>query len=237
MGQNVVLVANRGEIAVRIIKALREMGNKTIAIYSLADADALYTKIADEKVCIGPAESKNSYLDTYKIISIAKIKKVDAIHPGIGFLAENADFAELCEENHVDFIGPCKEIIEQMGNKNSSKKIAKECGIPVIRGGDSSVNSLEECKEVIKSIGYPAVLKASYGGGGKGIRVVKKEKDLETSYKLCLKEAESAFSNCEMLVEQYIQDTRHIEVQILGDQFGNVIHLGNRECTLQTANY
>lgn len=236
MKQKVVLVANRGEIAVRIIKALKEMGNKTIAIYSRADADALYTKIADEKICIGPPESKNSYLDTYKIISIAKLKNVDAIHPGIGFLAENADFAELCKANNIDFIGPDSEIIEQMGNKNSSKKIARKCEIPIIRGGDKPVKSLEECKEVIKCIGYPVVLKASYGGGGKGIRVVKTEGELESNYKLCLREAEAAFSNCEMLIEQYIDNTRHIEVQILADQYGNVIHLGNRECTLQRAN-
>ncbi len=236
MKQNVVLVANRGEIALRIIKALKEMGYKTIAIYSRVDADALYTKIADEKICVGPAESKNSYLDTYKIISIAKLKNVDAIHPGIGFLAENADFAELCKENGINFIGPDREIIEQMGNKNSSKKIAYECEIPIIKGGNESVNSLQECKEVIKGIGYPVVLKASFGGGGKGIRLVKTEEDLDSNYKLCLKEAEAAFSNCEMLIEQYIENTRHIEVQILADQYGNVIHLGNRECTLQRTN-
>ncbi|HGM3526955.1 TPA: biotin carboxylase N-terminal domain-containing protein [Clostridioides difficile] len=229
-------MANRGEIAVRIIKALKEMGFNTIALYSTADENALYTKIADEKICIGPPESKHSYLDTYKILSIAKIKNVNAIHPGIGFLAENGDFAQLCEDNNITFIGPPKNIIEQMGNKNCSKKIAQECDIPVILGGDAPVNSLEECKKVIKDIGYPVMLKASYGGGGKGIRVVKKENDLETNYELCLKEAEAAFSNCEMLVEQYVQNTRHIEVQILADRFGNIIHLGNRECTIQRSN-
>lgn len=230
------LVANRGEIAVRVIKALKEMGIKTVAVYSYADRDALHTKIADESVCIGPANAIESYLNTYRILSAASMKQVDSIHPGIGFLAENSDFPELCNEYGLDFIGPSSDIINLMGNKDRAKKVARDCGLPIIKGSDSPVKSLDECRNIIKQIGTPVVLKAASGGGGKGIRIIADEMHINTSYNLCKKEAEAAFHNDDLIIEQFLQDTRHVEVQVLGDKYGNVIHLGDRECTIQRAN-
>lgn len=231
-----VLVANRGEIAVRIIKALKEMDIKTVAVCSTADKNSLHTKIADQCICIGPPDSINSYLNTYKIISSANLTEADTIHPGIGFLAENGSFSKLCRECNLNFIGPNEEIINKMGNKNMAKQIAMECGIPIIEGSKSIVNSLEKCKVILKDIGFPALLKATYGGGGKGIRKINSPEEIDGSYELCIKESKAAFNNCELIIEKCICNAKHVEVQILGDSYGNIIHLGDRECTIQRSN-
>lgn len=231
-----ILVANRGEIAVRIIKALRELDIASVAVYSDADRDSLYTKLADQCVCIGDSRSSESYLDTYKILSVADLLDVDAIHPGIGFLAENADFANLCNSYNIDFIGPSGEIISAMGNKKQSKKIAADCALPIIQGSEFPVNTLDDCRKELEKIGYPALLKATNGGGGKGIRVVHSPDDLENCFELCKKESLAAFNSDELIIETYLSDAKHIEVQVLGDLHGNVIHLGERECSIQRSN-
>lgn len=231
-----VLIANRGEIAVRIIMALKELGIYTVAAYSEADRNALFTKYADESICIGPAEVSHSYLDAYKILSAAEIKNVDSIHPGIGFFAEDGDFCELCNEYGFNFIGPNSKILHQMGNKCNAKLVAKQCGVPVVSGSQNIIKSIDDCKKEIKAIGLPIIMKATSGGGGKGIRIVDTEDSIEYFYNLCKAEALSSFSNGDILVEQYIQNSRHVEVQIIGDKYGNVIHLGDRECTLQRSN-
>lgn len=231
---NKVLVANRGEIAVRIIKALRELGISTVAVYSNVDKDSLHLRIADEKVCIGDA--RDSYLNVYKILSVATKYNVDAIHPGIGFMAESGEFARLCEQYNIGFIGPASELIDAIGNKSNAKLIAKECQVPVIEGATAPVNSYDECEELGELIGFPVLLKATHGGGGKGIRIVKEKEKLKDNYNLCRIEAKAAFNNNELLIEKAVQGFKHFEVQILGDTFGNVIHLGDRECTVQRAN-
>ena len=230
---NKILIANRGEIAVRIIRACKEMNIKTVAVYSTADKDSLHTKLADEAICIGDATSQKSYLNIQNIIEAANITKCDSIHPGYGFLSENAKFAKICEESNIKFIGPKSEVIDALGNKSHSKELMKKCGIPVIPGSDGSIKSLEEAKKISKKIGYPVMLKASSGGGGKGIRVVFEEKDLERNYILVKQEAKKSFNDDEIYLEKYIENPRHVEIQILADEYGNVIHLGERDCTIQ----
>lgn len=230
------LVANRGEIAIRVIKALKEMGIETVAVYSNADKDAMHVKIADEKVCIGEGSPSDSYLNIYKIMSAAMCKKVDSIHPGIGFLAENKEFPQICQHYGITYLGPDSDIVGLMGNKNSAKQVASECGIPVIKGSIKPVETIEECYKEVKEIGLPLLLKATHGGGGKGIRLITEVEQVDSYYRLCKREAESSFSNGELLIEQFLEGTRHIEVQIIGDKFGNVVHLGDRECTIQRNN-
>lgn len=227
------LIANRGEIALRILRVLNELNIESVVVYTNVDKDLPYVRLADYSVCIGQDNSKESYLDTYKILSVATMMNCDSIHPGIGFLAENDKFAALCKTIGINFIGPSPEHILLMGNKNSAKDVADECGLPVIRGGKQSVHSIEEAAEVAQEIGYPVLLKAAYGGGGKGIRVANSYCELQERYTICVKEAVAAFGNDELLIEQYIENTRHIEVQIIGDRYGNMVHLGERECTIQ----
>ncbi len=230
---NKILIANRGEIAVRIIRACKEMNIKTVAVYSTADKESLHTKLADEAVCIGEAPSKKSYLNIQNIIEAANITGSDSIHPGYGFLSESAKFAKICEESNIKFIGPKSSVIDALGNKSNSKELMRKYGVPVIPGSDGSVKSLEEAKKISKKIGYPVMLKASSGGGGKGIRVVLKEDEMEKNYMLVKQEARNSFNDDEIYLEKFIENPRHIEVQILADEFGNVIHLGERDCTVQ----
>ena len=230
---NKILIANRGEIAVRIIRACREMNIKTVAVYSTADKDALHTRLADEAVCIGPANSKDSYLNIQNIIEAANIKGVDCIHPGYGFLSENSKFAKICEESNINFVGPSSSVIELLGNKSNAKKMMKEAGIPVIPGSNGNVSDITEAKKVADKIGYPIMLKASNDGGGKGIRIVWNKNDLEREFYLVKQESKNAFNDDQIYIEKYIENPRHIEVQIMADNFGNVIHLGERDCTIQ----
>lgn len=231
-----VLIANRGEIAVRIIRACREMGIATVAVFSEPDRDALHTQLADEAVCIGPAKGLDSYLNMENIISAAVAKKVQAIHPGFGFLAENSTFAAMCRECNIQFIGPSPDVIEMMGNKSNARDMMKKANVPVVPGSDSTVDSAEEALEMAKKIGYPVMIKASAGGGGKGIRIVREEKELVQAYESAKSETISAFGDDKMYMEKVIEHARHIEIQILGDHFGNVIHLGERDCSLQRRN-
>ena len=230
---NKILIANRGEIAVRIIRACREMNIKTVAIYSEADKDALHTRLADEAICIGPAPSNKSYLNIKNIIEAANITGADSIHPGFGFLSENTNFAKICEESHIKFIGPKSQVIDLLGNKSNAKEMMKKAGVPVIPGSDGSINNFEEAKKVSKEIGYPIILKAAAGGGGKGIRIVEKEEDLENSLNIVRKEAKQAFNNDDIYIEKYIEHPRHVEVQVLADEYGNIVHLGERDCSIQ----
>jgi len=228
-----ILIANRGEIALRIIRACREMDIATVAVYSVADADSLHVRFADEAVCIGPPMSAKSYLDYKAVISAAEITGAEAIHPGYGFLAENAEFAEVCHDNGFTFIGPSPEAITRMGDKSLAKKTMSAAGVPVTPGSDGPVENLEMARKVAKEIGYPVILKASAGGGGKGMRVVHGEETLESSFELARAEAESAFSNPELYLEKFILQPRHIEIQVIGDGKGNAIHLGERDCSIQ----
>lgn len=231
-----ILVANRGDSAVRVIRACKEMGIETVSIFSKGDKGALHTRLADYSVCIGDVQSKDSYLNAYNILAVATDYKVDAIHPGIGYFAENADFSELCTNCDIDYIGPSSANISLMGNKIRAKKAAKEVNIPVIGDDSVEINNYEECFQYARKIGYPIILKAANGGGGKGIRVVNKEEDLFRALELCLKEAENVFGSSSILVERFIEHAKHIEVQVLADRYGNVIHLGDRECTIQRKN-
>lgn len=230
---NKILIANRGEIAVRIIRACKEMNIKTVAVYSEVDRDALHTKLADEAICIGPANSKQSYLNVKNIIEAANITKADSIHPGFGFLSENSQFAKICEESNIKFIGPKSEVIDMLGNKSNSKEMMRKEGIPVIPGSNGSVKDLKEAILICEEIGYPVMLKASAGGGGKGIRVVNSFEELEMNYNLVKQESKNAFSDDDIYIEKYIKEPRHIEIQILADEHGNVVHLGERDCTIQ----
>ena len=230
---NKILIANRGEIAVRIIRACKEMNIKTVAVYSEADKDALHTRLADEAICIGPASPKQSYLNMKNIIEAASITKADSIHPGFGFLSENSQFAKICEESNIKFIGPTSKVIDLLGNKSNSKEMMKKEGVPVVPGSDGSVKDLKQAILVCEKIGYPVLLKASAGGGGKGIRQVNSFDELETNYNIVKQEAKNAFNDSEIYIEKFIQNPRHVEIQILADEHGNVVHLGERDCTIQ----
>ena len=228
-----ILVANRGEIAVRIIRACREMGIKTVAVYSEADKEALHTMLADEAICIGPAASSESYLDMERILSACVTMKADAIHPGFGFLSENARFAELCEKCGIRFIGPSAEIIHKMGNKSEARKTMMEAGVPVIPGSKNPVFTMEEGLKTAKEVGFPVMIKASSGGGGKGMRISESEEDFEINFQNAQMESIKGFSDNTMYIERFIERPRHIEFQILADRHGNVVHLGERDCSIQ----
>lgn len=231
-----VLVANRGEIAVRIIRACRELGIRTIAIYSEADKNALHTTLADEAICIGPAISRKSYLNIKAILEAACVMGADSIHPGYGFLSENAKFAKLCEEIGLKFIGPSSDVIELLGNKAKAKETMKKAGVPVVPGSEGILKSKEEALKLAEEIKYPVMLKASAGGGGKGIRIVNSKNELEKAYDLVKQEAKSAFNDESIYLEKVIQNPRHIEIQVLADEHGNCVHLGERDCTIQRNN-
>ncbi len=231
-----VLIANRGEIAVRIIRTLREMGIRSVAVYSVADKDSLHVSLADEAYCIGPAKSSESYLDIDRILAAAEISGVDAIHPGYGFLSETPEFAKRCEEQDIIFIGPTSEMMQKMGDKAEARSTMKDAGVPVIPGSDGPVETLDEVKSVIEDIGYPVVIKAVSGGGGKGMRFVHDESSLEKSYKEAKKEAKNAFNDDRIYVERYIEKARHIEVQVVGDGKGDAVHLYERDCSIQRNN-
>ncbi|MFL3051967.1 MAG: acetyl-CoA carboxylase biotin carboxylase subunit [Candidatus Neomarinimicrobiota bacterium] len=228
-----ILIANRGEIALRIIRACHELGIKSVAVYSTADKSSLHTKFADEAVCIGPPQSSESYLSIPSIISAGEITNSDAIHPGYGFLAENADFSQICSENNFAFIGPKPEIINAMGDKSEAKKTMKSAGVPVIPGNEGILSSPSEAKLVAKDIGYPVMLKASAGGGGRGMRLVYKDSEIENAFITASSEARNAFNNGDMYIEKFVENPRHIEIQILADAFGNIVSLGERECSIQ----
>ncbi|AEH53718.1 MULTISPECIES: acetyl-CoA carboxylase biotin carboxylase subunit [Heyndrickxia] len=228
-----VLIANRGEIAVRIIRACRDLGIEAVAVYSEADKNALHVQLADEAYCIGPKASKDSYLNFANIISAATLTGCDAIHPGYGFLAENADFAELCRECNIEFIGPSPEAIAKMGAKDVARETMKKAGVPIVPGSDGLVKDAEEAKVVAQRIGYPVIIKATAGGGGKGIRVALNEEELVKGIHITQQEAATAFGNPGVYLEKYIEDFRHVEIQVMADKFGNVIHLGERDCTIQ----
>ncbi len=233
---NKILIANRGEIAVRIIRACKEMNIKTVAVYSEVDKDAMHVKLADEAICIGPANSSKSYLNFKNIIEAANITGADAIHPGFGFLSENSQFAKICEESNIKFIGPNYKVIELMGNKSNAKELMKNAGVPVIPGSDGSVKGLKDAIKIANEIGYPVMLKAAAGGGGKGIRIVNIPEELESNYNIVKQEAKLSFNDDEIYIEKFIKNPRHVEIQILADEQGNVIHLGERDCSIQRRN-
>ena len=228
-----VLIANRGEIALRIHRACREMGIRTVAVHSTADAEAMNVRLADESVCIGPPASRDSYLNMAAIISAATITGADAIHPGIGFLSENAAFAQMVEEHGITFIGPSPEHLVMMGDKVQAKDAAKRFGIPVVPGSDGEINGEAEAKRVAAETGYPVLIKAAAGGGGKGMKVANSEAELMTAYSMARAEAKASFGNDAVYMEKYLSHPRHIEIQVLGDNHGNVVHLGERDCSLQ----
>ena len=228
-----ILIANRGEIAVRIIRACREMGIKTVAVYSEADKDCLHTLLADEAICIGPAASSQSYLNMARILTATVAMKADAIHPGFGFLSENARFAELCEKCNITFIGPSADIINRMGNKSEARKTMMEAGVPVVPGSKEAVYTVEDGLNMAKEIGFPVMIKASSGGGGKGMRISYNEEDFEANFQNAQMESIKGFSDDTMYIEKYIEKPRHIEFQIMADKHGNVVHLGERDCSIQ----
>ena len=228
-----ILVANRGEIALRIIRTCKELGIETVAVYSKADKDALYLQYADARVCIGPGESEGSYLNIPSIISAAEITDIEAIHPGYGFLSENSHFAEVCESSNIIFIGPSSEVMTKMGDKTQARNIAVENKIPVIPGSDSTIKNQQQALEVAHKIGYPVMIKASFGGGGRGMRVAHNDMSLVNSLAIAQREAKVAFKDSSIYIEKYIEPSRHIEVQVVADKYGNVIHLGERDCTIQ----
>ena len=230
---NKILVANRGEIALRVICACKELGIATVAVYSEADRNSLHVRFADEAVCIGPPRSSESYLNIPHVISAAEITNVDAIHPGYGFLSENANFAKVCEASEITFIGPRPEIIEMMGEKDRARREVRHAGLPTIPGSDGAVEGEEQLGKEAAKIGYPLILKAVAGGGGRGMRVVRKQEDLLAAYETARSEAQQAFGTPDVYAERFIEHPRHIEFQVLGDQHGKVIHLGERECTIQ----
>jgi acetyl-CoA carboxylase, biotin carboxylase subunit len=228
-----ILIANRGEIALRVIWACKELGIKTVAVHSDVDIDSLHVRFADENICIGPAPSRDSYLKITNLIAAAEISNADAIHPGYGFLSESTEFAQVCEACNISFIGPSPQTIALMGNKAEAKRTMKAAGVPVLPGSDGPVATAVEAKALAADMGYPIILKASAGGGGKGMRVVRSEGELETAFQMAGAEAASAFGNGDLYIEKYLEEPRHIEVQILGDKHGNVIHLFERECSIQ----
>ena len=228
-----VLIANRGEIALRIHRACREMGIKTVAVHSVADADSMHVKLADEAVCIGPAPVKDSYLNKATIISAAVMTGADAIHPGYGFLSENAEFAEMVQAHGITFIGPDPRMIRLMGDKISAKKMAEEAGLPTVPGSKGEVKTVEEALSIASGIGYPVIVKATAGGGGKGMKIAHNADEMLEAFELAKKEAENAFGNASVYLEKYLQTPRHIEVQVIADNYGHVVHLGERDCSLQ----
>ncbi|AKA34915.1 acetyl-CoA carboxylase biotin carboxylase subunit [Flagellimonas lutaonensis] len=228
-----ILIANRGEIALRVIRTCKEMGIKTVAVYSKADEESLHVRFADEAVCIGPAPSNESYLKIPNIIAAAEITNADAIHPGYGFLSENSKFSRICAEHDIKFIGASGEQIDKMGDKATAKETMKKAGVPTIPGSDGILKDVEEAKKVAKKMGYPVMIKATAGGGGKGMRAIWKEEDLEKNYESAVKEAEAAFGNGGMYMEKLIEEPRHIEIQVVGDQYGKACHLSERDCSVQ----
>ncbi|MGE5315752.1 MAG: acetyl-CoA carboxylase biotin carboxylase subunit [Acidobacteriota bacterium] len=228
-----ILIANRGEIALRIIRACRELGIATVAVYSEADRDSLHVRFADEAICIGPPSSRESYLNIPRILSAAEITDADAVHPGYGFLAENANFADICISSGLTFIGPRPEMITAMGDKALAKETMRRAGVPVVPGSDGVVSDLTTAKSIVSQTGYPVIVKASAGGGGRGMRIVRTDEELEKAFNTARAEAENAFGNADVYIEKYLEEPRHIEIQILGDQYGNVIHLGERDCSVQ----
>ncbi|MFH0953693.1 MAG: acetyl-CoA carboxylase biotin carboxylase subunit [Verrucomicrobiota bacterium] len=228
-----ILIANRGEIALRIIRACREMGIKTVAVFSQADEQSLHVQLADEAICIGPAPAKDSYLKIANLISAAEVADVDAIHPGYGFLAENAHFAEICENCKITFIGPTPENIRLMGDKVKARETMKKAGVPVTPGSEGIVKTKDEALEIARDIGYPVLIKAAAGGGGKGMRIARNDVSLAQSFMTASSEAERAFGNAEVYVEKYVEKARHIEVQIIADQHGSIVQLGERDCSIQ----
>ena len=231
-----VLIANRGEIAVRIIRACKEMGISTVAVYSEADKTALHTKLADEAICIGPADPRKSYLNIKNILEAANVTGADSIHPGFGFLSENASFAKMCEESNIKFIGPSYKVIDLMGNKTNAKELMKKAGVPTVPGSDGKLNNIKEAKEIAKKVGYPVMLKASSGGGGKGIRLCNNEKELENNYEIVKQEAKLSFNDDELYLEKCIVNPRHVEIQVLADEHKNAVHLGARDRSVQRKN-
>lgn len=231
-----VLIANRGEIAVRIIRACREMGIRTVAIYSEVDKDALHVKLADQAICIGPAQSAKSYLNIKSILEAACLTGADSIHPGFGFLSENANFAKICEEMGIKFIGPNYQLIELLGNKSKAKETMKKAGVPVVPGSDGLIYSKEEAVKLAEEIKYPVILKASAGGGGRGIRIAHNKEELEKAYSLVKQEAKVSFNDDSIYMEKFIENPRHVEIQVLADEHGNGIHLGERDCSVQRRN-
>ena len=230
---NKILIANRGEIALRVIRTCKEMGIKTVAVYSKADVDSLHVRFADEAVCIGPSPSIDSYLKVSNLIAAAEITNADAIHPGYGFLSENAKFSKICDEHKIKFIGASPEMIEQMGDKATAKSTMKSAGVPTIPGSEGIISDFNECQKIAKKIGYPIMLKATAGGGGKGMRAVWTEDELEKAWESARQESKAAFNNDDMYMEKLIEEPRHIEIQIVGDSFGKACHLSERDCSVQ----
>lgn len=231
-----VLVANRGEIALRVIRACREMGIKTVAVHSNIDSEAMYVKMADESVCIGPAASVDSYLNKSAIISAAVVTNADAVHPGYGFLSENVEFAEMLEDHGIEFIGPTPEHIRRMGDKVEAKRTAVELGIPVVTGSKGSLDNVAEALKVAKEIGYPVIVKAASGGGGRGMKIAFDEKELKAQFPIAKAEAKASFADDRVYMEKYLVNPKHIEIQLIGDKFGNVVTLGERDCSMQRKN-
>lgn len=231
-----VLIANRGEIALRIHRACREMGIKTVAVHSTADADAMHVRMADEAICIGPASGKESYLNKAAIITAALISGADAIHPGYGFLSENADFAEMVEEHGLTWIGPSPAMIRMMGDKITAKRAAIEAGLPVVPGSDGAVDTVEDALDAAEKMGYPVLIKATAGGGGKGMKIARNPSELPEAYRLARSEAKASFTSDEVYIEKYLENPRHVEMQVLADNYGNVVHLGERDCSMQRNN-
>lgn len=228
-----ILIANRGEIAVRIIRACRELGIQTVAVYSEADRDALHTQLADEAICIGPAAPKDSYLNMERILSATIASKAQAIHPGFGFLSENSKFVEMCQQCNVTFIGPSAELIQKMGNKSEAKNTMRKAGVPVVPGTKEPVYDPESALEAAREIGFPVMIKASSGGGGKGMRIAESEAEFLEHFQMAQQESDNAFGDNTMYLERYVRKPRHVEVQIMADKFGNVVHLGERDCSIQ----
>lgn len=228
-----ILIANRGEIALRVIRTAREMGIKTVAVYSTADRDSLHVKFADEAVCIGKPQSSDSYLNIANIMSAVEITNADAVHPGYGFLAENSRFARICNEHGIKFIGPTPEMINAMGDKITAKETMIKAGVPVVPGGEGLLQSVEEAKGLAREMSYPVILKATAGGGGKGMRIVWEESELEKAYDTAKAEALASFKNDGIYMEKFVEEPRHIEIQVAGDQYGNVCHLSERDCSIQ----
>ena len=228
-----ILIANRGEIALRVIRACHELGIRTVAVYSEADRYSLHVRFADEAVCIGPPPSKESYLNIPRLMAAAEVTNADAIHPGYGFLAENAGFSEICASSGVTFIGPTPDAINRMGDKALAKETMRKAGVPVVPGSDGIVGELKEAKKIAHDVGYPVIIKATAGGGGRGMRIVREAEEFENAFKTASHEAETAFGNPSVYIEKYVEEPRHVEIQVMGDKYGNVVHFGERDCSIQ----